>query len=125
MSLHPAAYLLHADTRIGRRRGNQLLVGPHRPYLDDATDVLHSVDKHSVQTATVADLASTTDLTSASNLTDAADHPGEPTETVAALKSTSAMVDAIEAAVRFYEQLSAESMTIRTEWIDLRFTPAN
>ena len=34
VALHRAAFLLHADSRVGARRGNLLLVGPHRPYLD-------------------------------------------------------------------------------------------
>lgn len=56
VSLHRAAYLVHAQSREGLRRGNMLLVGPHRPYLDNVADVLSSFGEHRVQTATVAGL---------------------------------------------------------------------
>ena len=57
VALHRAAYLLYADSRVAARRGNLLLVGPHRPYLDYVSDVLPALGEHSVQTATIADLA--------------------------------------------------------------------
>src|SRR5699024_7416491 len=98
VALHRAAYLLHADSRIGRRRGNLLLVGPHRPYLDYVADVLPALGEHSVQTATIADLAGTGGTGGADPV------PDEPDAEVSRLKSTTAMVDAIETAVRFYEQ---------------------
>lgn len=57
MALHRAAYLLHADSPLGRHRGDLLLIGSHRPYLDYAADVLPALGEHRVQTAPIADLA--------------------------------------------------------------------
>lgn len=114
VALHRAAFLLHADSRIAARRGDLLLVGPHRPYLDYVADVLPALGEHSVQTATVADLAGA-----------ATALPSERDPEVARLKSTTAMVDAIETAVRFYEEPPEESMLVQTEWMDLRLTRAD
>lgn len=36
VALHRAAYLLRADSRIGQRRGNLLLVGPQRQHAERA-----------------------------------------------------------------------------------------
>ena len=123
VALHRAAYLLHSQSREGLRRGNLLLVGPHRPYLDYVADVLPSLGEHSVQTATVADLG-----LAALGGTIAAPPgglPDEPDPEVARLKSELRMVEAIEAAVRFYEQPPEQSLLVQTEWLDLRATPAD
>ncbi|USX44673.1 RNA polymerase recycling motor ATPase HelR [Dietzia kunjamensis] len=123
VALHRAAYLLHAQSREGLRRGNLLLVGPHRPYLDYVADVLPSLGEHSVQTATVADLG-----VAALGGTIAAPPgglPDEPDPEVARLKSELRMVETIEAAVRFYQQPPEQSMVMQTEWLDLRLTPAD
>lgn len=123
VALHRAAYLLHAQSREGLRRGNLLLVGPHRPYLDYVADVLPSLGEHSVQTATVADLG-----LAALGGAIAAPPGGLPDESgpeAARLKSELRMVEAIEAAVRFYEQPPEQSMLVQTEWVDLRLTPAD
>ena len=114
VALHRAAYLLYADSRVAARRGNLLLVGPHRPYLDYVSDVLPALGEHSVQTATIADLAGA-----------AADVPDELDAEVARLKSSTATVDAIESAVRFYEEPPEQSMLVQTEWVDLRLTRAD
>ena len=114
VALHRAAYLLHADSRIGRRRGNVLLVGPHRPYLHYVADVLPALGEHSVQTATVGDL-----------LPDPVEAPDERDPEVARLKSTTRMVDAIEAAVEFYEDPPADPLIVETDWVDLRVTRAD
>ncbi|WP_206472599.1 RNA polymerase recycling motor ATPase HelR [Dietzia sp. KRD202] len=123
VALHRAAHLLHEQSRTGLRRGNLLLVGPHRPYLDYVADVLPSLGEHSVQTATVADLG-----VAALGGTIAAPPgglPDEPDPEVARLKSELRMVETIEAAVRFYEQPPEQSMVMQTEWLDLRLTPAD
>lgn len=117
VALHRAAYLLHAGSRIGLHRGNVLLVGPHRPYLDYVADVLPALGEHSVQTATVADLAGP--------VSGVSDVPDTPDSELARLKSGLAMVGAIEAAVRFYEQPAEQSMLVQTEWVDLRLTRAD
>lgn len=123
VALHRAAYLLHAQSREGLRRGNLLLVGPHRPYLDYVADVLPSLGEHSVQTATVGDLG----LASLGGAlaSSAGQLPDEPDPEVCRLKSELRMVEAIEAAVRFYEQPPEQSMVVQTEWVDLRLTPAD
>lgn len=131
VAMHRAAYLLHERSRAGIARGNLLLIGPHRPYLDYVADVLPALGEHSVQTATIADLAGADRLVGASGLAGAADLLGatglanEPDAEVARLKSTLAMVDSIEAAVRFYEEPPAESMLVQTEWVDVRLTRAD
>ncbi|MCD2264449.1 AAA family ATPase [Dietzia aurantiaca] len=123
VALHRAAYLLHEQSRSGLSRGNLLLVGPHRPYLDYVADVLPALGEHSVQTATVADLAAAgLDGIGLGGLADLAD---ETDSEVARLKSTVEMVEAIEAGVRFYEQPPEESMLVQTEWVDLRITRAD
>src|SRR5699024_3442331 len=94
-------------------------VGPHRPYLDYVADVLPALGEHSVQTATIADLAGTGGTGGADPV------PDEPDAEVSRLKSTTAMVAAIETAVRFYEQPPETSMRVQTEWVDLRLTRAD
>lgn len=123
VALHRAAYLLHSQSREGLRRGNLLLVGPHRPYLDYVADVLPSLGEHSVQTATVADLGLA--ALGGALPSSAEDLPDEPHPEAARLKSELRMVEAIEAAVRFYEQPPKQSMLVQTEWVDLRLTPAD
>ena len=123
VALHRAAYLLHAQSRSGQRRGNLLLVGPHRPYLDYVADVLPALGEHSVQTATVADLAGTVARRAPNAPADGL--PEEPDPEVERLKSELRMVEAIETAVRFYEQPPQKSMLVQTDWLDLRLTPAD
>ena len=138
VALHRAAYLLHEQSRSGVSRGNLLLVGPHRPYLDYVSDVLPALGEHSVQTATVADLAAAgLGGTGAGGVGPGSGGPGgigpgsptdladEAEQEVARLKSTVGMVEAIEAAVRFYEQPPEESRLVQTEWVDLRLTHAD
>lgn len=108
VALHRSAYLLHSDPRFGNRRGGVLFVGPHQPYLSYVVDVLPSLGEEGVQTCTLRDLV--------------AEGAGAAPETdpeVARLKSSAAMVHAIEAAVRFYEEPPAEGMTVTTDWADL------
>ncbi|MDJ0420931.1 RNA polymerase recycling motor ATPase HelR [Dietzia kunjamensis] len=123
VALHRAAYLLHAQSRGGLRRGNLLLLGPHRPYLDYVADVLPSLGEHSVQTATAADLG----LAALGGViaTPPGGLPDEPDPEVFRLKSDLRMVEAIVAAVRFSEQPPEQSMLVQTEWVDLRLTPAD
>lgn len=123
VALHRAAYLLHSQSREGLRRGNLLLVGPHRPYLDYVADVLPSLGEHSVQTATVADLGLAALGGAIASSTDGL--PDESDPEVARLKSDLRMVKAIEAAVCFYEQPPEQSMVVQTEWVDLRLTPTD
>ena len=112
VALHRTAYLLYADSRIGHNRGGVLFVGPHEPYLAYVSDVLPSLGEDGVHTCTLGDLvAEGTDATEESD------------PKVAQLKSTLDMVDAIDAAVAFYEQPPNQTTIVETEWGDLRLTP--
>ena len=108
VALHRAAYLLYADPRLGHRRGGVLVVGPHRPYLDYVADVLPSLGEEGVQTCTLRDLVA-----------EGATAAIEADANVARLKSSLAMVTAIEAAVRFYEEPPSTAMTVSTDWSDV------
>jgi DNA helicase IV len=105
VALHRSAYLLYSDPRLGHRRGGVLFVGPHQPYLAYVADVLPSLGEEGVQICTLRDLV--------------AEGGGAATETepeVARLKSSADLVRAIETAVRFYENLPAEGLTVETPW---------
>jgi DNA helicase IV len=108
VALHRTAYLLYSDPRLGHRRGGVLFVGPHRPYLAYVSDVLPSLGEEGVQTCTLRDLVA--EGTSASV---------EADPNVALLKSSADMVQAIEAAVRFYEKPPTKPMTVETPWTDI------
>ncbi|MFB6436161.1 RNA polymerase recycling motor ATPase HelR [Streptomyces sp. NPDC056411] len=108
VALHRSAYLLHSDPRLGHRRGGVLFVGPHRPYLSYVADVLPSLGEEGVQTCTLRDLVA-----------EGAGAAVEADPTVALLKSSAQMVQAIETAVRIYEEPPAEGMTVTTDWADI------
>ncbi len=101
VALHRAAYLLYADPRVGHRRGGVLVVGPHQPYLAYVADVLPSLGEEGVQTCTLRDLVA-----------EGAAATIESDPNVARLKSSAKLVNAIEAAVRFYEEPPAKGMTV-------------
>ncbi|WP_406481886.1 RNA polymerase recycling motor ATPase HelR [Streptomyces platensis] len=108
VALHRSAYLLYSDPRLGHRRGGVLFVGPHRPYLAYVADVLPSLGEEGVQTCILRDLV-------AEGATAAVEADPE----VARLKSSAQLVQAIEAAVRIYEEPPAEGMTVTTDWADI------
>src|SRR6476660_2847795 len=108
VALHRSAYLLYSDPRLGHRQGGVLFVGPHRPYLAYVSDVLPSLGEEGVQTCTLRDLVA-----------EGAAAAIETDPNVALLKSSAAMVRAIEAAVRFYENPPTAPMTVETPWGDL------
>ena len=108
VALHRAAYLLYSDPRLGHHRGGVLFVGPHEPYLAYVADVLPSLGEEGVQICTVRDL-----------VPEGASAGFESDPEVSRLKSSAAMVSAIEPAVRFYERPPAEGMEVDTEWADL------
>ena len=114
VALHRAAYLLYADPRLGHRRGGVLVVGPHRPYLAYVSDVLPSLGEEGVQTCTVRDL-----------VPEGATAVEERDATVARLKSTAAMVGAIEPAVALYEEPPTAGMEVETPWADLWVSTAD
>jgi DNA helicase IV len=108
VALHRAAYLLYADPRLGHRRGGVLFVGPHQPYLAYVSDVLPSLGEEGAQTCTLRDL-----------VPEGAEAGPEGDPEVARLKSSAAMVGAIEPAVRFYEEPPTEGMDVQTPWGDI------
>lgn len=107
VALHRTAYLLYSDPRLGHRRGGVLFVGPHQPYLAYVADVLPSLGEEGVQTCTLRDLAP-----------EGATALAETDPEVARLKSTAAMVSAIEPAVRLYEEPPTRGMNVETPWGD-------
>jgi len=111
VALHRSAYLLHADPRLGQRRGGVLFVGPHQPYLAYVADVLPSLGEDGVQTCTLRDL-----------VPQGAKAAPEADPAVARLKSTVAMVAAIEPAVAFYEEAPTSALLVETPWGDLRLS---
>lgn len=114
VALHRAAYLVYADPRLAGNRGGLLVVGPHRPYLSYVADVLPSLGEESVQTCTLADLVAEGD--SATTEADAA---------VARLKSSARIVEAVEPAVKFYEQPPTAPFVVETPWAETTLTPTD
>ncbi len=114
VALHRAAYLLYSDPHLGEGRGGVLFVGPHRPYLAYIADVLPSLGEEGVQTCTVRDLVS-----------EGAAATVETDEDVARLKSSLGMVEAIEPAVRLYEEPPAKATLVETDWADFWISAAD
>jgi DNA helicase IV len=108
VALHRSAYLLYSDPRLGHRRGGVLFVGPHQPYLAYVADVLPSLGEEGVQTCTLRDLVA-----------EGATAATEADPDVARLKSSANLVQAIEKAVRFYENPPAKGMPVETPWSDI------
>ncbi len=109
VALHRAAYLLYSDPRVGRHHGGVLVVGPHEPYLAYVEDVLPSLGEEGVRTCTLRDLSP-----------QGVAARDEPDPQVARLKSSAAMVRAIEPAVAFYERPPTATTTVETPWGDVR-----
>jgi hypothetical protein len=107
VALHRAAHLLYSELRLRGRRGGVLVVGPHRPYLAYIADVLPSLGEEGVQTCTLRDLVPGTEAV-----------PAETNPEVARLKSSVAMVGAVEPAVRLYEEPPARGLLVETELAD-------
>jgi hypothetical protein len=112
VALHRAAYLLYADPRLDAHRGGVLVVGPHRPYLAYVSDVLPSLGEEGVQTCTLRDL-----------LPEGAAASAEADPYVAQLKSSARFVEAIEPAVRLYEEPPRDGMDVSTPWSDVWLSP--
>ncbi len=111
VALHRTAYLLYADPRLGHRRGGVLFVGPHQPYLAYVADVLPSLGEEGVQSCTLRDL-----------VPEGAAASVERDADVARLKSSAAMVKAVEAAVRFHEEPPTAPMRVTTDDSEIRLT---
>ncbi|GIF13996.1 RNA polymerase recycling motor ATPase HelR [Actinoplanes teichomyceticus] len=114
VALHRTAYLRYTDSRLGRRRGGVLFVGPHEPYLAYVSDVLPGLGEDDVQTCTLRDLVA-----------EGATAAPETDPEVARLKSSARLVEAMEAAVRFYEEPPATGLTVTTHDAELRLSAAD
>jgi DNA helicase IV len=108
VALHRTAYLLYSDPRLGHARGGVLFVGPHQPYLAYVADVLPSLGEEGVQTCTLRDL-----------VTEGAGATVETDPHVARLKASASLVEAIDTAVRFYEEPPTKGMTVTTDGADI------
>ncbi len=109
VALHRTAYLLYSDPRLGHRRGGVLFVGPHQPYLAYVADVLPSLGEEGVQTCTLRDLVPGGESA-----------PEEADPELTHLKSSADMVEAIEPAIRLYEERPTDAMDVETPWGDIR-----
>lgn len=114
VALHRAAHLLYSDRRLGDHHGGVLLVGPHRPYLSYVADVLPGLGEDGVRTCTITDL-----------LPEGASAGVEADPEVSRLKSSSRMVEAIEPAVRLYEEPPTEPVLVETGWADVTIDAAD
>lgn len=112
VALHRAAYLVYSDPHLGEGRGGVLFVGPSPAYLSYVEDVLPSLGEESVQTCTLRDLVAEGAVAGA-----------EPEPAVARLKSDGRMIDAIEPAVRLYEEPPMKPLLVETPWGELRLSP--
>src|SRR3712207_1264302 len=110
-ALHRTAHLLYADPRLRHRGSGVLFVGPHEPYLAHGSDVLPSLGEEGVQTCTLRDL-----------VPEGAAAAPESDPEVARLKASTALVDAVEAAVRFHEEPPSRGLTVTTPWDEVRLT---
>jgi hypothetical protein len=112
VALHRTAFLLYSDPRLSHRRGGVLFVGPHQPYLAYVSDVLPSLGEDDVQTCTLRDL-----------VPEGAAAVVERNPEVARLKASARLVDAVEAAVRFYEEPPTTGMWVTTAGSELWVGP--
>lgn len=112
VALHRAAYLVYSDPHLGEGRGGVLFVGPSPAYLSYVEDVLPSLGEESVQTCTLRDLVAEGGVAGP-----------EPDARVARLKADARMIDAIEPAVRLYEEPPTAGLVIETPWAELRLDP--
>ncbi|WP_029144780.1 RNA polymerase recycling motor ATPase HelR [Microbacterium luticocti] len=108
VALHRAAYLLYSDARLSGSGGGVLFVGPHQPYLAYVSDVLPSLGEDGVQLCTLTDL-----------VREGADAVPETDPKVAALKADARWVEAVERAVRFYEEPPTAALKVDTPWGEL------
>jgi hypothetical protein len=114
VALHRAAYLVYSDPRLARRHGGVLFVGPHPAYLSYVADVLPSLGEDGVQLCTLRDL-----------VPEGAAVSPEPDPAVGRLKASRALVDAVERAVRGYEQPPVRLLPVETDVFDAEVAPAD
>jgi DNA helicase IV len=128
VALHRAAYLIYSEPRISAGGGGVLFVGPHQAYLDYVDDVLPSLGEDGVRICTLRDLVPEgADMAAAAARSvdvERAEVAGERDEQVARLKASARLVDAVEAAVTYYEQPPTGELTVETLWGDAELGPA-
>ncbi|WP_374230926.1 RNA polymerase recycling motor ATPase HelR [Humibacter sp. RRB41] len=108
VALYRAAYLLYSQPRLTHGGGGVLFVGPNPAYLAYVDDVLPGLGEESVQICTLRGL-----------VPEGASASEERKPDVARLKASARLVDAIDAAVAYYEQPPTAAVQIETEWGDL------
>ncbi len=108
VALHRAAYLLYADPNLAAGRGGVLFVGPNQHFLSYVEDVLPGLGEDGVRMCTLRDL-----------VPEGATAPDEPDTEVARLKASTVLVEAIDAAARFYEEPPTSGQLVETESEDL------
>jgi len=109
VALHRTAYLLYSDPRLAPGRDGVLFVGPHEPYLAYVEDVLPSLGEEGVLSCTLRDLVA-----------EGAEAGPESDPETARLKASVELVEAIEAAVRWYERPPTQELAVETPWAGLR-----
>jgi hypothetical protein len=114
VALHRTAYLLYADPLVTERRGGVLFIGPHGPYLSYVAGVLPSLGEEGVQICTLRDL-----------VVEGATAGPEPDHRTAMLKESGRLLDAVEAAVRYYEHPPVVNLIVETPWCDIPVGPAD
>jgi len=114
VALHRAAYLLYSDARLAGGGGRVLFVGPHEPYLAYVADVLPDLGEDGVQMCTLPGL-----------VREGRDAVAERDPHIAELKSDARWEQAIDAAVRFYEEPPVRDTLVQTPWADLWMTVAD
>ena len=115
VALHRSAYLLYSDPRLQQqRRGGVLFVGPSTPYLTYVSDVLPSLGEEGVRICTMRDL-----------VVEGASATVEPDPAVARLKASARWPEAVDAAVRLYEEPPTTAMTVETPWGDAKLNAAD
>ncbi|BEL07533.1 RNA polymerase recycling motor ATPase HelR [Actinoplanes sichuanensis] len=118
VALHRTAYLRYSDPSLAKGRGGVLFVGPHEPYLAYVSDVLPNLGEEDVQTCTLRDL-----------VPEGAGAAPETDPEVVRLKSSARLVEAMEAAVRFYQEpptveLAVEDVTVTAaDWAEAFAVP--
>ena len=114
VALHRSAYLVYSDPQLARRHGGVLFVGPHPAYLAYVADVLPSLGEDGVQLATLRDL-----------VPEGAGATVETDPAAGILKSSARMVQAVEAAVRYYEHPPTAGMTVTTDLFQVELEPGD
>ncbi|MFT4136471.1 RNA polymerase recycling motor ATPase HelR [Microbacterium sp.] len=113
VALHRAAYLLYSEPRLTQGGGGVLFIGPSPAYLAYVDDVLPSLGEDTVQLCTLRDL-----------VPEGVAATPESDPEVAALKSSTRLLEAVEAAVRYHEQPPRDELVVETPWADVRVGPA-